>query len=153
MANRLSTHSIRIGLQTLRSNPLRTVLSTLGVIMGVASLVAVLSIGDGIELYARTQIERTTSLQMVTVAPRLFDRVDGMSIPRTGWPSFDVADADLLRAVVGARGVVSIKEGAWFTPRADGADTRGCANVLTPDRASPAGAATYNTARVDVASA
>jgi anaerobic dimethyl sulfoxide reductase subunit A len=48
------------------------------------------------------------------------------------------------------RGVVSIKEGAWFTPGPDGVDTRGCANVLTPDRASPCGASTYNTARVDV---
>jgi anaerobic dimethyl sulfoxide reductase subunit A len=52
-----------------------------------------------------------------------------------------------------ARGVVSVKEGAWFTPTADGTDTRGCANVLTPDRASPCGASTYNTARVDVAPA
>jgi anaerobic dimethyl sulfoxide reductase subunit A len=52
-----------------------------------------------------------------------------------------------------ARGVVSMKEGAWFTPGEDGTDTRGCANVLTPDRASPCGASTYNTARVDVAPA
>jgi anaerobic dimethyl sulfoxide reductase subunit A len=49
-----------------------------------------------------------------------------------------------------APGVVSIKEGVWFTPGADGADTRGCANVLTPDRSSPAGATTYNTCRVEV---
>ena len=108
MANPLSAASIRIGLQTLRSNPLRTVLSTLGVIMGVASLVAVLSIGDGIELYARTQIERTTSLQTVGVAPRLADKIDGMLIPRVDWPRFTAADADLLRGVVGPRGVVSI---------------------------------------------
>jgi DmsA/YnfE family anaerobic dimethyl sulfoxide reductase A subunit len=52
-----------------------------------------------------------------------------------------------------ARGVVSIKEGAWFTPGSDGVDTRGCANVLTADRSSPAGATTYNTNRVDVAPA
>jgi DmsA/YnfE family anaerobic dimethyl sulfoxide reductase A subunit len=52
-----------------------------------------------------------------------------------------------------APGVVSIKEGAWFTPDAGGADTRGCANVLTADRASPAGATTYNTCRVEVAPA
>jgi anaerobic selenocysteine-containing dehydrogenase len=49
--------------------------------------------------------------------------------------------------------VVSIKEGAWFTPDAAGDDTRGCANVLTEDRASPAGAPTYNTCRVDIAPA
>jgi anaerobic dimethyl sulfoxide reductase subunit A len=50
-----------------------------------------------------------------------------------------------------ARGVVSIKEGAWFTPDAGGADSKGCANVLTDDRAAPCGATTYNTAEVDIA--
>jgi putative ABC transport system permease protein len=39
--------SIHVGIQTRRANPLRTVLSTLGVVMGAASLVAVPSIGDG----------------------------------------------------------------------------------------------------------
>jgi anaerobic dimethyl sulfoxide reductase subunit A len=49
-----------------------------------------------------------------------------------------------------APGVVSIKEGAWFTAGADGVDTRGCANVLTADRASPAGAAAYNSSFVEI---
>jgi anaerobic dimethyl sulfoxide reductase subunit A len=49
------------------------------------------------------------------------------------------------------RGVVSIKEGAWFTPDATGGDVHGCANVLTDDRSAPSGATTYNTNRVDVA--
>ena len=52
-----------------------------------------------------------------------------------------------------ARGVVSIKEGAWFTPNASGDDTRGCANVLTEDRATPAGAPTYNTCLVEISRA
>jgi len=52
-----------------------------------------------------------------------------------------------------APGVVSIKEGAWFTPDASGQDTRGCSNVLIADRASPAGAAPFNTCFVDVAPA
>jgi anaerobic dimethyl sulfoxide reductase subunit A len=50
-----------------------------------------------------------------------------------------------------APGVVSIKEGAWFTPRQDGTDTQGCANVLSDDRAAPCGATTYNTNQVEVA--
>jgi anaerobic dimethyl sulfoxide reductase subunit A len=49
-----------------------------------------------------------------------------------------------------ALGVVSIKEGAWFTPGADGTDTQGCANALTADRSAPCGATTYNTNQVQV---
>jgi anaerobic dimethyl sulfoxide reductase subunit A len=49
-----------------------------------------------------------------------------------------------------APGCVSIKEGAWFTPDARGEDTRGCANVLTGDRASPAAAATFNSTFVEI---
>jgi anaerobic dimethyl sulfoxide reductase subunit A len=49
-----------------------------------------------------------------------------------------------------APGVVSIKEGAWFTPDGNGTDTKGCANVLADDRAAPCGATTYNTNLVEV---
>ena len=69
---------------------------------------------------------------------------------------FNARGATRLPARVTARiaaGVVSIKEGAWFTPDASGADTRGCANVLTADRTSPAGAAPFNSSFVDVAPA
>ena len=50
-----------------------------------------------------------------------------------------------------ARGVVSINEGAWFTPDATGTDTQGCANALSADRSAPCGATTYNTNQVQVA--
>ena len=49
-----------------------------------------------------------------------------------------------------APGVVSIREGAWFTPDARGDDRKGCANVLTDDRSAPCGATTYNTCLVQV---
>jgi anaerobic dimethyl sulfoxide reductase subunit A len=52
-----------------------------------------------------------------------------------------------------APGVVSIKEGAWFALDGQEHDTRGCANLLTPDLASPAGATPFNTCFVDVAPA
>ena len=61
--------SVRVGIQTLRANPMRTMLSTLGVVMGAASLAAVLSIGDGAERFARSQIERR-GLQTVAIVAR-----------------------------------------------------------------------------------
>ena len=50
--------SIKLALETLRLNPLRTTLSTLGIIMGAASLAAVLALADGGERLARESIER-----------------------------------------------------------------------------------------------
>ena len=67
---------------------------------------------------------------------------------------FNSIGATVLPATVTDRiapGVVSIKEGAWFTPDPDGIDTEGCANALTTDRASPCGATTYNTNAVQIA--
>jgi anaerobic dimethyl sulfoxide reductase subunit A len=49
-----------------------------------------------------------------------------------------------------APGVVSIREGAWFTPDERADDGKGCANVLTDDRSAPSGATTYNTCLVQV---
>jgi putative ABC transport system permease protein len=62
--------AIAVGFETLRANPLRTILSTLGVIIGVSALVAVLSVGDGMERSVRTQIEQTTDLQAIMIARR-----------------------------------------------------------------------------------
>ncbi|HEY4167986.1 MAG TPA: molybdopterin-dependent oxidoreductase [Reyranella sp.] len=52
-----------------------------------------------------------------------------------------------------AMGVVSIKEGAWFTPDGAGTDMTGCANALTNDRSAPCGATTYNTNLVEIEAA
>src|SRR5262249_19621730 len=99
-----SSVSLRVGLDTLRANPLRTVLSTLGVIMGVTSLVAVLSIGDGMAAYAREQIERTTDLQSLSISPVAFRMVDGRPMPRSDTASLTTADADSLSLLLGTFG-------------------------------------------------
>jgi putative ABC transport system permease protein len=87
----LLTASFRVSAETLGANPLRTFLSTLGIVIGVASLVAVLSLGDGMERYVRTQIGETTDLQAIGVTARRTREVDGVSIP--------VADPVRLRLV------------------------------------------------------
>ena len=112
--------SLKVGVETLRANPLRTLLSTLGVIMGVAALVSVLSLGDGVEHYARRQIERTTDLQTITVAPQRYHEVDGVPVENTDVPAFTVADADSLQRAVGPGNSVAL-----FTLGASLARTRG----------------------------
>ena len=57
MTRTLAT-ALRLGLATLRLNPLRTSLSTLGIIMGAASLAAVLALGDGACLAPIDAIQR-----------------------------------------------------------------------------------------------
>ena len=93
--------SIRVGLTALRANPLRTVLSTLGIIVGTAALVAVLALGDGVERYVRRQVERTSDLQIVVLAPRTTRTVDRATLPRADVVTFTAADADTVIAAAG----------------------------------------------------
>jgi ABC-type antimicrobial peptide transport system permease subunit len=75
------------------------VLSTLGVVMGAASLVAVLSIGDGAERFARQQIERR-GLQTVMIRAQTSDTVDNLQVPRADFPLFTPDDLRDLAAFV-----------------------------------------------------
>lgn len=98
MPNLLS--AVRVGLDTLHANPLRTTLSTLGVVIGVASLVAVLAVGDGLERFVRSQIERTTDLQTIGVRSRTSDEVDGIIVPRQDILMLTGATRDSLAAAL-----------------------------------------------------
>jgi putative ABC transport system permease protein len=98
--------SFLIGLRALRANPLRTALSTLGVVIGVGALVAVLSLGDGVERYARSEIAHSTDLLMITVASRTSRSMDGIQVRVTDYPVFTAADATDLQAAVGDAGDV-----------------------------------------------
>ena len=59
----------------------------------------------------------------------------------------------LLQAKVTERimpGVVSVPQGAWYSPDEKGLDRGACANVLTSEEHSPAGAYHFNTSLVEV---
>ena len=123
-------------MQTLRANPVRTMLSTLGVVMGAASLVGVLSLGDGAEAFARQQIERN-GLQVVTVTARTSETVDGLSVPRSSYPIFAVEHAKALSAALmpGADVLLETEGTGTFATRGGGA---GRAALVTAVRGSPA---------------
>jgi len=100
------TNSFVVSFSTLRANPLRTFLSTLGIVIGVASLVAVLSLGDGMERYFRTQIGQTTDLQAIGLTARQTREVDGVNIPLDSPVVLTMADAEGLAAAVRPLAVV-----------------------------------------------
>ena len=85
--------ALATGVRTLGANPLRTILSTLGIIIGVAALVAVLAVGDGMEAYARREISRTTDVQTISVTPVLTRNENGIAIPRSDVVNFTASDA------------------------------------------------------------
>jgi putative ABC transport system permease protein len=96
----MSVRSASIGLAALGANPLRTALSTSGVVIGVAALVSVLALGDGVERFTREQFANTTSLQSIVVSPRTSITVDGVRVPGTSFPTFTPADAQALLSEV-----------------------------------------------------
>jgi putative ABC transport system permease protein len=72
--------SFVLALQNIRANFFHTVLSVLGIVIGVAALVAMLSFIDGIEVYAKKQISSTTSLQSIMVRTNTHKWIDGVQV-------------------------------------------------------------------------
>jgi putative ABC transport system permease protein len=100
--------SVRVGLQTLQQSPLHTLLSTLGIVVGVASLVAILSLGDGMERFAREQIESTTDLQLVIATPRTTEVIDGIQVQKPSYPTLEPRHVAALQQELGRRATVTI---------------------------------------------
>ena len=126
--------SWRVALDTLRANPLRTLLSTLGVVIGVASLVAILALGDGMEAFTRGEIERTTDLHMITVAPITTDRVGDVVLRRDEFVVFTPDDERALAAHLGAEaqvGLATMYASFWRATPSD-SSTQLVVSAVTP---------------------
>ncbi len=72
--------SILIALQNIRANPLHTFLSTLGIIIGVAAMVGILALGDGLEQTGREQLRNTTSLNILNLSTKQTKVVDNIRV-------------------------------------------------------------------------
>ncbi len=84
--------SAKVGADALRANPLRTLLSTTGVIIGVAALVAAFAITDGVEIWSRALIARESSVQDVSVSAITARTVNGRRVRVHGYPVFRLED-------------------------------------------------------------
>ena len=117
--------SLSVGLEALRANPLRTLLSTLGVVMGVGAMVSVLSMGDGVEKFAREQIAKTTDLLGVTISPTVSTNVDGQFVRRDDVIRFVATDVASLRDSVGDVDKVALISSGAALVTLDSAPPRG----------------------------
>lgn len=69
-------------LHNLRSNFFQTILSVLGIIVGVAALVAMLSLIDGLEVFAQEKIQARGSLRAIYLDANTTTEVDGVRTER-----------------------------------------------------------------------
>jgi putative ABC transport system permease protein len=130
--------SARVRTEALRANPLRTLLSTTGVVIGVAALVAAFAVTDGVYVWSRDVIARESSVQDVTVSTVTARTINARRIPVRGGPVLTLDDvAAARREVPGATlAVLTLSGGA----RAEFLDRR-AAMLLT---ASSAGLAEFS---------
>ncbi len=94
--------NLRVGFEALFIHPLRTLLSILGIIIGSASLIAVMSVSDGMMAFARAMIERETSVQTISIASRTIDWRNGQWVRIPDYPVFTERDlVDARREIAG----------------------------------------------------
>jgi putative ABC transport system permease protein len=75
-------------------------LSVLGVVIGVAALVSILSLIDGMEQYARDQITTTTSLKTILLSADVYKHSNGISIRKDSVSYLTYADFVALRTAL-----------------------------------------------------
>jgi putative ABC transport system permease protein len=120
-----ASNALRSGFSGLRTNPLRTALSALGVVIGIGAMIAVLALSDGVEASIHKQVAADGRLLTLRVEPRTMDVVDGVPLPRGDAPSFGPADADALGAALGRLGTVDLSvNGPALVTVADGRKPR-----------------------------
>lgn len=78
--------AFRQAIHQIRTNLLHTLLSILGIIVGVAALVIILSLIDGLERYANDQIGGTTSFQNIMVQSKRTTLVNGVRVRKVDPP-------------------------------------------------------------------
>lgn len=94
------TSSFILALHNIRSNFFHTILSLLGIVIGVAALVSILSLIDGMEKFAKDEITKTTSLKSIMVNTNTNKRVNGVWIRKDSLHYLTPTDFDELQSAI-----------------------------------------------------
>lgn len=92
--------SFKMAANTLRSHFFHTFLSILGMVIGVAALVGILCLIDGMEQYAKDQLTQTTSLNAISVTARPTKNVNGINVRKDTFARLDYARFLELKAAI-----------------------------------------------------
>src|SRR5688572_20564858 len=90
--------SFFLALANIRTNFFHTVLSVLGIVIGVAALVSILSLIDGMEEFARDQITQTTSVNAIIVQTNAHRDVNGVRLRKDTFAVVDYEHFAALRS-------------------------------------------------------
>jgi len=115
--------NLRIALRALTANKLRSLLTMLGVIIGVAAVVALVSIGQGAQAQITGQIEGIGA-NLIAVIPGRFDDHGAMSSGGTA-QTLTVSDAEAVGSLAHVTTVAPVYQGSEQLAAAGG-------NVRTP---------------------
>ena len=126
-------------LQNIRTRFFHTILSILGIVIGVAALVAMLSLIDGMEQYAQEQITKTTSLKAILIQPNLYKSVNDVGVRKQDYAYLNYNAFLKMRSSLTkpAAGYLYVRQTDEITvkenPRAIGTIITGASLPLHPD--------------------
>ena len=133
--------SLRLALKTFAGNPLRSLLTLLGIVMGVATVVAMMALIEGLRLKVNRDLSSLgADVFQVTKWPVGFGQFDWQKYARR--PSFTLADRDaLLSACPSVRTASASDDEGGQKVVTPAAETRPNVNVMgvTPEYAETAG--------------
>lgn len=72
--------AVLYAIENIRTNFFHTLLSVIGITIGVSALIIILSMIDGLEEYAEDQISTTTSVKVVEISSQTMESIDGITV-------------------------------------------------------------------------
>jgi len=106
--------AFRIAMRALTANKMRSILTMLGIIIGVAAVIALMSVGQGVQAMVTEQLQSAGSNLLIVVPGSLKDAQPGD--PRTRRPSNPLTNGDWMAM----RDPLQVPHLAAVVPEADG---------------------------------